>query len=96
MLGDAADNAVVTGTKSMTGHLLGAAGAIEAVATVLALRDRTSPPTINIDTIEPDLTIDVATEPRDLGPGDLAALSNSFGFGGSNVTVAFSNANQTD
>ncbi|MGY4720202.1 beta-ketoacyl-[acyl-carrier-protein] synthase family protein [Naumannella huperziae] len=96
VLGAAADDAVVTGTKSMTGHLLGAAGAIEALATVYALRDRVAPPTINIDNIEPDLPIDVAANSaRRLGDGDLAGISNSFGFGGANVSLIFTNAEAT-
>jgi 3-oxoacyl-[acyl-carrier-protein] synthase II len=87
-LGTAADNVVVTSTKSMTGHLLGAAGALESVATVLALRDRVVPPTINLDDPE-DVGLDLAAERRDLPQGDLAALNNSFGFGGHNVAIAF-------
>jgi 3-oxoacyl-[acyl-carrier-protein] synthase II len=87
-LGAAADRVVVTSTKSMTGHLLGAAGALESVATVLALRDRVVPPTINLEDPE-DVGLDVATSRRDLPAGDLAALNNSFGFGGHNVAIAF-------
>ncbi len=95
-LGDATDDVVVTSTKSMTGHLLGAAGALETVATVLALRDRTVPPTINLSDPEDGLDIDIAAnEPRSLPEGDLAALNNSFGFGGHNVAVAVTNANVT-
>ena len=90
-LGDAAGNVVLTSTKSMTGHLLGAAGALESVATVLALRDRVVPPTINLDDPE-DIGLDVATEKRSLPEGPLAALNNSFGFGGHNVAIAFRNA----
>lgn len=88
--------AVVTGTKSMTGHLLGGAGAIESVATVLALRDRVAPPTINLDNPEADLGIDIAANTaRPLGPGDLAAINNSFGFGGPNVALCFTNEHIT-
>ncbi len=87
--------AIVTGTKSMTGHLLGGAGALESLATVLALANRTVPPTINVDNPEPDLGIDIATRVRDLPSGDLAAINNSFGFGGHNVAIAFTNAFQT-
>lgn len=90
-LGDDADHVVVTSTKSMTGHLLGGAGALETVATVLALKDRVVPGTINVDNIEPGLPIDVATENRPLGEGTLAAINNSFGFGGHNVAVAVTN-----
>jgi 3-oxoacyl-[acyl-carrier-protein] synthase II len=87
--------AVVTGTKSMTGHLLGGAGALESLATLLALYHRKVPPTINLDNPEPDLGIDIATKVRDLPDGDLAAINNSFGFGGHNVAVAFTNSYAT-
>jgi 3-oxoacyl-[acyl-carrier-protein] synthase II len=79
----------------MTGHLLGGAGALESLATLLALRYRKVPPTINLDNPEPDLGIDIATKVRDLPAGDLAAINNSFGFGGHNVAVAFTNAYAT-
>jgi len=93
-LGDAVDGCVVTSTKSMTGHLLGGAGALETIATLLALHDRQVPPTINLDDPEPDLGIDIAANvARPLGAGDLAAVNNSFGFGGANVAVAVTNAN---
>ncbi|UDY24866.1 beta-ketoacyl-[acyl-carrier-protein] synthase family protein [Nocardioides sp. Kera G14] len=88
-LGSHVDRVVVTSTKSMTGHLLGGAGALEAVATVLALHHRLAPPTINLDQQDPAVELDIATKPRDLPLGDIAALNNSFGFGGSNVAVAF-------
>ncbi len=88
-LGAQATNAVVTSTKSMTGHLLGGAGALEAVATVLAIRDRVSPPTINLDDQDPAVELDIPTKARDLPAGDIVALNNSFGFGGANVAVAF-------
>jgi 3-oxoacyl-[acyl-carrier-protein] synthase II len=87
-LGTDAGRAIVTSTKSMTGHLLGAAGALEAVATVLAIQQRVSPPTTNLDDPE-DVGLDLASERRALPGGDIAALNNSFGFGGHNVTVAF-------
>lgn len=93
-LGDAVERCVVTSTKSMTGHLLGSAGALETFATVMALKERRVPPTINIETLEPGLGIDIANgEVRELPGGDLAALNNSFGFGGSNVALAVTNAN---
>ncbi len=80
----------VTATKSMTGHLLGAAGALEAVLTVQALHHRQVPPTINLESMDPQIDLDVVTGgPRSLGDGDLAALNNSFGFGGVNVALAF-------
>jgi 3-oxoacyl-[acyl-carrier-protein] synthase II len=87
-LGDAVDGAIVTSTKSMTGHLLGAAGALESVAAILAIRDRSVPPTINLDDPE-DVGLDIATKVRDLPAGDVAALNNSFGFGGHNVALVF-------
>lgn len=88
-LGAHASEVVVTSTKSMTGHLLGGAGALEAIATVLALHHRTVPSTINLDDLDPEVDLDIATKPRDLPVGDIAALNNSFGFGGANVAVVF-------
>ncbi|QXT61773.1 beta-ketoacyl-[acyl-carrier-protein] synthase family protein [Tessaracoccus palaemonis] len=96
-LGPDAEHVVVNSTKSMTGHLLGGAGALETVATVLALKNRVVPGTINVDNIEPDLPIDVATSNRALpATGDLVAINNSFGFGGHNVAIVVSNENVTD
>jgi 3-oxoacyl-[acyl-carrier-protein] synthase II len=89
---DAVAGCVVTSTKSMTGHLLGGAGALEAVATVLALHERTSPPTINLDDQDEQVDLDIPTKARELPSGDIAALNNSFGFGGANVAVAFGTA----
>ena len=83
------DHVVTTSTKSMTGHLLGGAGALESVATVLALHDRVVPPTINLDNLDPAVKLDVARERRTLPDGDIAGLNNSFGFGGHNVAIAF-------
>lgn len=88
-LGGAADHAVATAPKSMIGHLLGAAGAVESIATVLALHHRLVPPTINLDKVDDGVDLDIATEQRKLGDGDIAALNNSFGFGGHNVALAF-------
>jgi 3-oxoacyl-[acyl-carrier-protein] synthase II len=88
-LGKYADEVVVTSTKSMTGHLLGGAGALESIATVLAIRHRVSPPTINLDKLDPAVELDIPTTARELRSGDVAALNNSFGFGGANVAVAF-------
>jgi 3-oxoacyl-[acyl-carrier-protein] synthase II len=88
-LGSHADNVVVTSTKSMTGHLLGGAGALEAIATILAIHHRVSPPTINLDDLDPQVQLDIPTSARDLPAGDIAALNNSFGFGGANVAVVF-------
>jgi len=82
------DGVPVSSTKSMTGHLLGAAGALEAVATILAIRHGILPPTINHDDPDPEIGLDVvpnqAREHR-----VRVALSNSFGFGGHNATLAF-------
>jgi len=94
-LGAAADGVILSATKSMTGHLLGGAGAVESVAAILALRDRVAPPTINLDDPADDLGVDIATEPRALRPrgnAPMAVLNNSFGFGGSNVALAFTAA----
>jgi 3-oxoacyl-[acyl-carrier-protein] synthase II len=89
-LGDAADGVTVTSTKSMTGHLLGGAGAVESIAVILALHHRMAPPTINVDDLDDEIGLDVVRgEPRPLGDGVLAALNNSFGFGGHNVALAF-------
>lgn len=89
-LGSDADHVAVSATKSMTGHLLGGAGAIESVFIVKALQDRLAPPTINIENLDPAVTIDVVRDiPRQLPSGDIAALNDSFGFGGHNVVLAF-------
>jgi 3-oxoacyl-[acyl-carrier-protein] synthase II len=89
-LGDHTDNVIVTGTKSMTGHLLGGAGAIESIFSVLALRDRLVPPTANLHNLDPAVNLDVARDkPRELPAGDIAAVNNSFGFGGHDVAVVF-------
>ena len=88
-LGSHADQVVVTSTKSMTGHLLGGAGALEAIATILAIHHRVSPPTINLDHKDPQVELDIPTTARDLPSGDIVGLNNSFGFGGANVAVAF-------
>ncbi|MGI5231218.1 beta-ketoacyl-ACP synthase II [Actinoallomurus sp. CA-142502] len=89
-LGEAAGQIVVTSTKSMTGHLLGGTGAVESIATLLALREGLVPPTINIDDLDDEVDLDIAQgEPRKLPGGPAAALNNSFGFGGHNVCVAF-------
>lgn len=94
VLGSAVDSCVVTSTKSMTGHLLGAAGALETIATVKALYHHVVPPTINLDNPEPDLNIDIAANvSRPLPDGALAAINNSFGFGGHNVSVVVTNDN---
>ncbi|MDQ3358426.1 MAG: beta-ketoacyl-ACP synthase, partial [Actinomycetota bacterium] len=80
----------VTATKSMTGHLLGAAGALEAVFTALTLHHRSIPATINLDQQDPDIDLAVVTGgPGALPSGQIAAVSNSFGFGGANVALTF-------
>jgi 3-oxoacyl-[acyl-carrier-protein] synthase II len=92
-LGQAADGIVITGTKSMTGHLLGGAGAVESIFTILAVRDRLVPPTANLHQQDPAVDLDVATgAPRELPQGDIAALNNSFGFGGHDVALVFRSA----
>ena len=89
-LGKEADHVAVSATKSSTGHLLGGAGAIESVFIVKALQERMAPPTINIENLDPAVTIDVVRDiPRALPAGDIAALNDSFGFGGHNVVLAF-------
>ena len=89
-LGDAADGVAVSATKSITGHLLGAAGAVESILTVLALHHRTAPPTINLDDPDDDVDLNVVrTDPRPLPDGQIAALNNSFGFGGHNAALIF-------
>ena len=93
VFGDHLDNIVVSATKASTGHLLGGAGAIEALFTVLALKERMAPPTINLDNQDPEIRLDVATAPRPLPSGDILAISNSFGFGGHNAVAAFRSYN---
>lgn len=89
-LGSDVDQVAVSATKSMTGHLLGGAGAIESVFIVKALQERIAPPTINIDNMDPEITINVVRDkPQALPAGDIAALNDSFGFGGHNVVLAF-------
>lgn len=93
VLGDAADRVALSATKSMTGHLLGGAGALETIFTVLAVAERTAPPTINVENPDPELVLDlVRDKPRDLPAGDTAAINNSFGFGGHNVALVVTNA----
>jgi 3-oxoacyl-[acyl-carrier-protein] synthase II len=90
-LGDAVDGVSVTASKSCTGHLLGAAGALEAAVTVLSLHQNVAPPTRNLDDPDDEIALDVVRmAPRPLTDG--LALSNSFGFGGHNVTLAFRSA----
>ncbi|MEV6306791.1 beta-ketoacyl-ACP synthase II [Actinoplanes sp. NPDC051861] len=82
---------ILTSTKSMSGHLLGAAGALESIATILALRDGIIPPTINLD--DPDERLDLEVAAHKARPADIqAAINNSFGFGGHNVALVFTRA----
>jgi len=87
-LGDFAYKAHISSTKSMTGHMFGAAGAAEAIATLLALRDGICPPTINLDAPDPECDLDYTPNTAVKAPLTLG-LSNSFGFGGHNACVAF-------
>jgi len=94
LMGSHGDNVLLSATKSMTGHLLGGAGAVESVFTILALKHRVAPPTINVDNPDPGLEVDlVRNTPRPMAAsGSLAAINNSFGFGGHNVALVFINA----
>jgi 3-oxoacyl-[acyl-carrier-protein] synthase II len=88
LLGDAASKAVMSSTKSAIGHLLGAAGAVEAAFSCLAIRDQIAPPTINLDNPSVETAIDLV--PHTAKPMKIdAALSNSFGFGGTNASLVF-------
>ncbi len=90
LLGDHVSDALVSATKSMTGHLLGGTGAVESILTVKALQERVAPPTINIEEVDPEVHINIVRDtPAELPAGDIAAISNSFGFGGHNAVVAF-------
>jgi 3-oxoacyl-[acyl-carrier-protein] synthase II len=94
-LGPAAAGVVISATKSMTGHLLGGAGAVESVAAIMALRERVAPPTINLEDPDDDAGMHIATEPTKLQPrgsAPMAVINNSFGFGGHNVALAFTAA----
>ena len=93
VMGAAQDQVTLSATKSMTGHLLGGAGALETIFTVLAVHDRLAPPTINVENPDPELTLDLVRDtPRELPKGNIAALNNSFGFGGHNVALVVASA----
>ncbi|MVO14756.1 beta-ketoacyl-ACP synthase II [Parasedimentitalea huanghaiensis] len=91
MLGDDAASVTMSSTKSSTGHLLGAAGAIEAIFSILAIRDQVAPPTINLDNPAVESVVDLAPNAKRARKIDVA-LSNSFGFGGTNASVIFGRA----
>ena len=88
LLGNSAKDLTMSSTKSATGHLLGAAGAIESAFTVLAIRDQIAPPTINLDNPSVETEIDLVANKAKPMKIDIA-LSNSFGFGGTNASVVF-------
>jgi 3-oxoacyl-[acyl-carrier-protein] synthase II len=88
VFGEHAGHLAMSSTKSMTGHMMGAAGAVEAVFTTLALRDQVMPPTINIRTPDPECDLDYVPDTARRAPIGVA-LSNSFGLGGHNATVVF-------
>lgn len=88
VFGDLLDGIPISATKASTGHLLGGTGATEAIFAILAIHERTAPPTANLVNQDPDIQLDVVTEPRALS-GDQLVLSNSFGFGGHNAVAAF-------
>ncbi|WP_371054878.1 beta-ketoacyl-ACP synthase II [Rhodosalinus sp. K401] len=90
MMGNAASKVTMSSTKSMTGHLLGAAGAIEAIFSILAIRDQVAPPTINLDDPAVETAVDLAPNAKREREINVA-LSNSFGFGGTNASVLFRN-----
>jgi 3-oxoacyl-[acyl-carrier-protein] synthase II len=91
VFGDHTQNLLVAATKSATGHLLGGAGAVEAVFTILALKEQLVPPTINLDNQDPAIDLNVPRTPTKLARPDAIAISNSFGFGGHNAVLAFRN-----
>ncbi|MBD7982348.1 beta-ketoacyl-[acyl-carrier-protein] synthase family protein [Oerskovia merdavium] len=93
VLGDDADHVLLSATKSMTGHLLGGAGALETIFTVKAVHERLAPPTINVAQPDPELQVPLVRDvPAELPAGDIAAINNSFGFGGHNVALVVTNA----
>ncbi|QAY71430.1 beta-ketoacyl-[acyl-carrier-protein] synthase family protein [Xylanimonas protaetiae] len=93
LLGGEADHVLLSATKSMTGHLLGGAGALETVFTVKAVQERLAPPTINVANPDPELKVPLVRDaPAPLPAGDVVAVNNSFGFGGHNVALVVTNA----
>ncbi len=89
VFGDRIDDIPVSATKASTGHLLGGTGALEAIFTVLAIKERQAPPTINLTTQDPAVPFRISGSAQSLGAGDQLAISNSFGFGGHNAVAAF-------
>ncbi len=92
VFGEAAAGIVVTAPKGSLGHMLGAAGVAESIATVLSLYNRVVPPTTNLEDLDDEVGLDIAREQRKLPDGPLSALNNSFGFGGHNLVIAFRTA----
>jgi 3-oxoacyl-[acyl-carrier-protein] synthase II len=88
LLGDHAAKVAMSSTKSMTGHLLGAAGAIESIFSILAIRDGIAPPTINLDNPDVETPMDLVPHTARSMPIEVS-MSNSFGFGGTNACVIF-------
>lgn len=91
VFGDHTGELIVSATKAATGHLLGGAGAIEAIFTILALKEQVAPPTINLDNQDPAIELNVPRVPTKLSRPNAVAISNSFGFGGHNAVLAFRN-----
>jgi 3-oxoacyl-[acyl-carrier-protein] synthase II len=92
LLGSHADRTLLSATKSMTGHLLGGAGAVESILVIKAIQDRKAPPTINVTQPDPELEVDLVCDiPRAFPSGDVVGINNSFGFGGHNCALAFTN-----
>jgi len=91
VFGDHTENLVVSATKASTGHLLGGSGAVEAIFTILALKEGTAPGTINLDNQDAAISLNVPGKPHSLARRDAIAISNSFGFGGHNAVLAFRN-----
>ena len=85
------ENLIVSATKASTGHLLGGAGAIEAIFSILAIKNMLAPGTINLDNQDPEIPLNVPSKPHALSRPDAIAISNSFGFGGHNAVLAFRN-----
>jgi 3-oxoacyl-[acyl-carrier-protein] synthase II len=88
-LGRNLENIIVTATKSITGHLLGGAGAVESIFTILSLKNKLVPPTLNLENKDEGIQLNVFNKKMDLDSNGKVALNNSFGFGGHNVCLAF-------